>query len=158
MRPLLTIIFAFSFILATSAQSAFSKFYKANQEKTLFSINLSGSTGGSFFDKEDADDFKKLIKKSSDFKLLVFNNDDQSVSKAFNKFRKRAHLKTLVRVKDNANSAEIFFIEKDDFIREVIVRASNEDKQLVLLALQTKLTKDELSTIMASARNKVASK
>ncbi|TYP99618.1 uncharacterized protein DUF4252 [Tenacibaculum adriaticum] len=158
MKRLTSIFFAFFIVVTVNAQTAFKEFYKANENKTAFSINLSSSFGSSFFDDEDADEFQKLIKKSSDFKLLVFNNENNSVANDFKKFKRKNNLKTLVRVKDKESKAEIFFIEKDNFVREIIVQASSDDDKLVLFGLQTKLTKDELASIMSSAQEKVASK
>lgn len=151
MKRLTTILSLFIVICAT-AQIAFNKFYIANKDKTAFKMNLSGSIAGSFLDDKDQDDLEKLIKNSSDFKLMVFN--DNSVVSNFKKFKRKNDLKTLVRVKDKKGRAEVFFIEKENYIQEIIIQAGSKNDKLVLVGLKTKITKDELSSIMSDAKNK----
>ena len=158
MKTLATIFFAF-FITTVSAQKvAFENFYKVHKEKSTFSINLSASLAGSFLDDEDDSDLMNIIKKSSDFKVMIFDNEDNNISKDFNKFRKKNRLKTLARVKENGSKAELFFIEKNNFIREIIIRTNSNDDTLVLFGLKTKITKDELAAMISSSDIEFSSK
>ncbi len=151
MKQLATIFFAL-FITTISAQEAtFKKFYKVNKDKSTFSINLSASLAGSFLDDEDDGDLMNIIKKSSDFKLMVFDNEDNELSKDFRKFRRKNKFKTLARVKDNGSKAELFFIEKNDYIREIIIRANSDNDKLVLFGVKTKITMDELADMISSS-------
>lgn len=158
MKRFTIIFFAFFVVLTANSQTTFKQFYKAHKDKTAFKMNLSGSIGGAFFDDSDKDNFEKLVKNSSGFKLMVFNNEGNFVASKFKKFRRKNNLKTLVRVKDKKDRAEIFFIEKGNYIREIIVQASGGKDELVLVGLETKITKDELASIMNDAKDKVASK
>ena len=156
MKQIVTILFAF-FITAISAQEvAFQNFYKANQEKSTFSINLSASLAGSFLDDEDDEDLMNIIRKSTSFKLMVFNNEDNVIARDFKKFKRRNNLKTLVRVKDSGSNAELFFIEKDNYIREIIIRANSDNDNLVLFGLKTKITKDELAKMISNSDIKIS--
>jgi hypothetical protein len=156
MKLLVTIFFTL-FITVISAQTvAFENFYKVNKEKSTFSINLSASLAGSFLDDDDDGDLMNIIKKSSDFKLMIFDNEDEVVSNDFNKFKRRNKLKTLVRVKDSGSKAELFFIEKNNYIREIIIRANSDSENLVLFGLKTKITKDELVAMISSSDLKIS--
>jgi hypothetical protein len=156
MKLLVTIFFTL-FITVISAQTvAFENFYKFNKEKSTFSINLSASLAGSFLDDDDDGDLMNIIKKSSDFKLMIFDNEDEVVSNDFNKFKRRNKLKTLVRVKDSGSKAELFFIEKNNYIREIIIRANSDSENLVLFGLKTKITKDELAAMISSSDLKIS--
>ncbi|MFT6869908.1 MAG: hypothetical protein ACJAYY_000145 [Paraglaciecola sp.] len=156
MKLLVTIFFTL-FITVISAQTvAFENFYKVNKEKSTFSINLSASLAGSFLDDDDDGDLMNIIKKSSDFKLMIFDNEDEVVSNDFNKFKRRNKLKTLVRVKDSGSKAELFFIEKNNYIREIIIRANSDSENLVLFGLKTKITKDELAAMISSSDLKIS--
>lgn len=158
MKQLTTILFAL-FITAISAQdAAFEKFYSVNKAKSTFSINLSASLAGSFLDKENDGDLMNIIKKSSDFKLMIFDNEDTSVSNDFKKFKRKSKFKTLARVKENGSKAELFFIEKNNYIREIIIRTNSNDDKLVLFGLKTKITKDELAAMISSSDIKFSSK
>lgn len=151
MKQVVTIFFAF-FITTISAQVvAFEDFYTDHKEKSTFSINLSASLASSFLDDEGDGDLMNIIKKSSDFKLMIFDNEDAVVSKDFKKFKRKNNLKTLVRVKESNSNAELFFIEKNNYIREIIIRANSDNDKLILFGLKTKITKDELAKMIASS-------
>jgi hypothetical protein len=157
MKRLTTIIFAFLIVSISAQEEAFKKFYNVNKEKSTFSINLSTSMAGSFLDDDDEERFSTLIKKSSNFKLMIFDNEDDTVSNNFKKFRRKNKLKTLARVKDDGGKAEFFFIEKNEYITEIIIRANSDNEQLVLFCLKTKITKDELAAIMSSSDLNISS-
>ena len=158
MKRLTVIISAFFIITVSYQEEAFKKFYKVNKDKSAFSINLSTSLAGSFLDDEDEESLSTLIKKSSNFKLMVFDNEDDTVSKNFKKFTRKNRLKTLARVKDKGGKAEFFFIEINKFITEIIIRANSNNDKLVLFGLKTKITKDELASVFSSSDVKISSK
>ena len=158
MKRLTVIISAFFIITVSAQEEAFKKFYKVNKDKSAFSINLSTSLAGSFLDDEDEESLSTLIKKSSNFKLMVFDNEDDTVSKNFKKFTRKNRLKTLARVKDKGGKAEFFFIEINKFITEIIIRTNSNNDKLVLFGLKTKITKDELASVFSSSDVKISSK
>lgn len=158
MKRLITILFTFFIVSISAQEEVFKKFYKVNKDKSTFSINLSTSLAGSFLDDEDEEGLSILIKKSSNFKLMVFDNEDDTVSKNFKKFARKNKLKTLARLKDDGGKAEIFFIEKNKYIIEIIIRANSNNDKLVLFGLKTKITQDELAAIFSSSNMNISSK
>ena len=89
---------------------------------------------------------------------MVFDNEDDTVSKNFKKFARKNKLKTLARLKDDGGKAEIFFIEKNKYIIEIIIRANSNNDKLVLFGLKTKITQDELAAIFSSSNMNISSK
>ena len=158
MKHLATIFFALLITTVSAQEAAFKKFYQVNKEKSTFSINLSASLAGSFLDDENDGDLMNIIKKSSDFKLMIFDNEDNVISNDFKKFRRKNKLKTLARVKDNGSKAELYFIEKNDYIREIIIRTNSDNDKLVLFGVKTKITKDELAAMISSSDINISSK
>lgn len=158
MKQLAIIFFAFLITTISAQEAAFKKFYKVNKEKSTFSINLSASLAGSFLDDETDNDLMNIIKKSSDFKLMIFDNEDNNIAKDFKKFRKKNKLKTLARVKDNGSKAELYFIEKNDYIQEIIIRTNSDNDKLVLFGVKTKITNDELVAMISSSDINISSK
>lgn len=150
MKRLATIFFALFIVNVSAQEVAFNKFYKNNKDKSTFSINLSASLAGSFLDNEEDGDIMNVIKKSSDFKLMIFNNEDRTLSKDFKKFKRKNNLKTLVRLRENNSKVEMYFIEKNNYIREIIIKTNSNDDKLVLFGLKTKITKEELAAMMSS--------
>jgi hypothetical protein len=152
-----TIILFILFIGSVAAQEVvFQKFYTVNKVKSTFSINLSASLAGSFLDDNEDSDLMNIIKKSSDFQVMIFDNEDHVISKDFRKFIRKNQLKTFARIIKNGSKAELFFIEKNNYIREIIIRANSTDDKLVLFGLKTKITKDELAAIISSSDSKVS--
>lgn len=157
MKTLTTFFFALFITTISAQETAFNKFYSINKEKSTFSINLSASMAGSFLDEDSDDDLLNIIKKSSDFKLMIFNNEDDVVSKDFKKFSRKNKLKTLARVKSDDSNADLFFIEKNNFIREIIIRTNSDSDKMVLFGVKTKITHNELAAMISSSDINVSS-
>ncbi len=158
MKRILTTFFCLLVISISAQEAKFKQFYKNHKDKSAFSVNLSSSFAGSFLDDEDNKELKNLLEQSDDFKVMIFNNEDNTVSKDFKRFSRKNKLKTLVRAKDKAGKAEVLFLEKGNYVREIVVRASADSDKLVLLGIKTKITKDELASLLASTKDKIASK
>ncbi len=158
MKRILTAFFCFFLLSLTAQEAKFKEFYKSHKDESTFSVNLSSSFAGSFLNDEDNSELKNILDKSSDLKVMVFSNKDNTVSKDFKRFSKKNRLKTLIRAKDKKGKAEILFLEKGDYVREIIVRASADSDKFVLLGIKTKMTKDELAALLASSQDKLASK
>ena len=157
MKHLAIILFAF-FITTTSAQeAAFKKFYKVNEDKSTFSINLSTSMASTFLDNENDGDLMNIVRKSSNLKLMIFDNTGDVISKDFKKFQRKNKLKTLARIKENGSNAELFFIEKNNYIREIIIRTNSDSDKMVLFGVKTKITQDELAAMISSSDLKISS-
>lgn len=139
---------------STAQEVTFKNFYKTHKEQSAFSINLNASFAGSFLSDDDHDDLQKLLKKSSDFKLMVFNNEDATVSKDFKKYIKKNRLKTMARVKGDDGKASFYILEKNNIIKEIILQANSQGDQLVLLGIKTNLTTDELAEMMSKSNIK----
>ena len=151
-----TLILAFLLTLgATAQETTFKKFYTSHKDKSAFSLNLSASFAGAFLSDDDNDEIKKILKKSGDFKLMVFENEDSEVSKDFKRYVRKHKLTTLMRIKESDGNAEFFILEKNDRIKEVILRASDDNEKLVLFGLKTDMTKEELAEMFSDSNIKI---
>ena len=112
MKYLATIFFAFFITTISAQEAAFQNFYKVNEDKSTFSINLSASLASSFLDNEDDNDLMNIIRKSSNFKLMIFNNKDNNISKYFRKFSRKNNLKTLAELKKTEVKQNCFLLKK----------------------------------------------
>ena len=151
-----TLILAFLLTLgATAQETTFKKFYNSHKDKSAFSLNLSASFAGAFLSDDDNDEIKKILKKSGDFKLMVFENEDSAVSKDFKRYVRKYKLTTLMRVKESDGNAEFFILEKNDRVKEIILRASDDNEKLVLFGLKTDMTKEELAEMFSDSNIKI---
>ena len=151
MKRFTTILCALFMISAVAQETTFKNFYKKHQDQSAFSINLSASIAGSFLSDDDNDDLQKLLKKSGDFKLMVFNNEDASVAKDFKKYLRKYNLKTMARVKSDDSRAAFYILEENDMVKEIVLQANSDSDQLVLFGIKTNLTKDELAEMMSNS-------
>lgn len=152
MKRLTTILCAFFMVNAVAQETTFKNFYKKHKEQSAFSLNLSASFAGSFLSDDDNEDLQKLLKKSGDFKLMVFNNEDASVSKDFKKYLRKHNLKTMARVKSDDSRAAFYILEENDIVKEIILQAKSDGDNFVLFGLKTNLTTDELAEMMSNSK------
>ena len=137
------------FSTANAQESNFKEFFKSHKKDAQISFNIPLFLVNSFIDDEDID--KDIIKKATNFKMLVYNNEDNTVISDFKKFSKSNKLKTLLRAKDGKDKADIYFLEEGDFIKEIILVAGSKDEEVVFMGLKTKkLTKEELASMVAN--------
>ena len=73
---------------------------------------------------------KNYLKKSGDFKLMVFNNEDASVSKDFKKYLRKNNLKTMARVKSDKSRASFYILEENDMIKEIVLQANSDEESI----------------------------
>ncbi|TCI85048.1 DUF4252 domain-containing protein [Tenacibaculum sp. M341] len=157
MKRITTIIVLFLTVSITAQKNTFKQFYKSHKADAEVSLNLPGFLVRMFMDDDDIDE-EELLEKASNFKVMVFEKPDTKVASDFRKYIKRNNFKTLVRAKDGKDRAEIYFLERNDHIREIVLRVGSKEDELVLLGLKTKLTKDELAAIVSSANVEIAAK
>ncbi|MDP2540212.1 DUF4252 domain-containing protein [Tenacibaculum discolor] len=154
MKRIATIFFCF-FVLSSFAQKEnFKTFYQSNKDRAEVSLNIPSFFANMFISDEDTDEFGVFLKKSKNYKIMVFNNNMASVQKDFKKFARRNNLKTLVRVKDGKERVTVYFRKTKDRIKEIIVNVHDKSDEMVLLGIKTNLTMDELSAMVeASTKN-----
>lgn len=153
MKQIATIFFCF-FVLSSFAQKQnFKEFYQSNKGKAEISLSIPSFFANMFISDEDTDEFGVFLKKSKNYKIMVFNNNTVSVQRDFKKFAQRNNLKTLVKVKDGKERVTVYFRETKDRIKEIIVNVHDKSDEMVLLGIKTNLTMDELSAMVEASTN-----
>ena len=144
------LLFLLTTVLTINAQeSNFKEFYKSNKKNAVFSFNVPMFLVRSFVDDQDIN--RDIMKKATNFKMLVYENNGNVVMNDFNNFSKKNKLKTLLRAKDGKDKVEIYFSEDEGFIKEIILIAGSKEEEVVFMGLKTKkLTKDELASLVAN--------
>ena len=146
-RLITTILICIAFAI-NAQNTAYSDFYKANKDESQFSMSVPVSLGGFLSDEEETEEFEELMKKAEHCKIVIFNNENNTTERNFKKFSRKKGLKTLMKVRDGKDKAGIFFIEKDDLVREIIIRANSDEEKMVMIGLKITLTKDELASVV----------
>jgi len=132
------------------SKSDFQSFYKDHKADAEFSIGVSGTLGRMFIPKEEKELLGPLLKNASHFRLMVFAENDARANKSFSRFVKGHDYDQLVRISDKKDRVDVYFQEdKDEIIRELIVRIKTAD-EFVILACKTKLTSEDIETLGTS--------
>ena len=147
------------FVLSTTAQEkTFKQFYKSHKKEADLSFNVPGFIANFIIDSQDDEELEALLDKSSNYKVLIYDDNSDRVLKDFKKFVKNNQFKTIVRIKDGRDKVNIHFREEKNRIREIVVNIQSENKDAILLGLKTNLTRDELAAIISSSDIKISSK
>ena len=150
MKRIVTLALVIFTAVAINAQStSFKQFYKTHKKEAEVSLNVPGFIARMFIDSDDLGEEEILIKKARNFKVLTFSEQVDEVSKDFTTFIEESKLKSLVRTKDGGDKAEIYFLEKKDKIKEIVIMTADKGDELVLLGLKTNLTKDEFRSMIS---------
>ena len=142
------LLFALAILIVTPsiAQSSFNTFYKDNNQYSDLSIGLNNSLISGFL--SDDDEVKELVKKSEHTKIMIFSDERERTNSNFNKFIKRSKFDELIKIKDEEANINLFILEEEDLIKEIVVQIATGD-ELVLLGLKTNLTHAELAKIFS---------
>ncbi|CAL2090226.1 DUF4252 domain-containing protein [Tenacibaculum sp. 190524A05c] len=157
MKKLFTTLLVLVAFTINAQKTAYNDFYKDHKEDSQFSMSVPVSLTN-FLSDEDTEEIDVLLKKAEHCKVTIFNNEGNSVEKSFRKFARRNGLTTLVKVKDGKDRAAIYFKEKGDLIKEIIVKANSDEENLVMVGLKVSLTQDEFADIVSSLKDKKASR
>jgi hypothetical protein len=119
------------------------------------SLNIPSFVGDFFIDNQENDELEMLLDKSSNYKILIYDDNSDQALKEFKNFVKQQNLKTIVKIKEGKDRINIHFREVKNRIKEIVVNInstdSNNNKEVVLIGLKTNLTMDELSELMSSS-------
>ncbi|PCH72902.1 MAG: hypothetical protein COB98_11400 [Flavobacteriaceae bacterium] len=147
MKKHLAILAVLLVMLSCKSTTDFQTFYDNHKSEAAFSIGVSGAIARMFIPSEEKKLLGPLLKKSGKFRVLVFNENNRSVNKSFTRFVKGNDYEQLIRLSDKKDRVDIYFQEdKDEIIRELIIRIKTAD-EFVILACKTKLTSDDLETL-----------
>jgi hypothetical protein len=137
---LLIIVFASS----CASNTSFNTFYKNHEQDSDFSFGLSSSLVANFIPDED---LKPLLKKAKHVRILVFSEDAQGKTDAFQKFISRSKFEKAIKVKEDSDQLAFFTLEKKSTIKEIVLEISSGD-ELVLIGLKTNLSEADLDKLL----------
>lgn len=150
MKKHLTILVALLVMVSCKSTTDFQTYYDDHKAEATFTIGVSGSIARMFIPKEEKELLGPLLKKSGKFRLMVFDKNNRSASKSFTRFVRGHDYEQLIRISDKKDRVDVYFQEdKEDIIRELIIRIKTED-EFVILACKTKLTSEDLETLGAN--------
>ncbi len=138
------------FLTSCASNSSFHSFYKKNKKESTFYISSPAFITNLFIPKDDVEEYEDLLKKVSHYKVMIFSDGSTSIDKKFERFIKVKDYTTLIRVKQNGDQVQFYFLKNGDVIKEMILKVkSNND--YVLLGLKTKISENDFNSIIENA-------
>ena len=122
MKQLFTAVLLFLTVSITAQKTAYNDFYKDHKEESQFSMSVPVSLSNLISDEADTEEIDLLLKKAEHCKITVYNNEGNAIEKSFRKFARKNGLTTLVKVKDGKDKAAIYFKEKGDLIKRLLLK------------------------------------
>jgi hypothetical protein len=105
--------------------------------------------------REDGEDEEliRLVKKVSKIKVLTVENGDRKMLRDFANYLNNNNYEEWAMIKHNGDNVNIRVKQKGDAIRNMMITV-NSDKELVFVDIRGNFTADDISRMIASAKDK----
>ncbi|MFY7814127.1 MAG: DUF4252 domain-containing protein [Chryseobacterium taeanense] len=105
--------------------------------------------------REDGGDEEliKLVKKVSKIKVLTVENGDRDMLKDFANYLNNNNYEEWATIKHDGDNVNIRVKQKGDAIKNMLITV-NSDKELVFVDIRGSFTTDDISRMIASAKDK----
>ncbi len=103
-------------------------------------------------DGED-EDLIRLVKKVSKIKVLTVENGDRNMLRDFANYLNNNNYEEWAMIKHNGDNVNIRVKQKGDAIKNMMITV-NSDKELVFVDIKGNFTPDDISRLIASAKDK----
>ncbi len=103
-------------------------------------------------DGED-EDLIRLVKKVSKIKVLTVENGDRNMLRDFANYLNTNNYEEWAMIKHNGDNVNIRVKQKGDAIKNMMITV-NSDKELVFVDIKGDFTADDISRLIASAKDK----
>ena len=78
---------------------------------------------------------------------MSFSKENEKLERNFRKFIRNGNYASVLKVNEDGEKVDIYFLNEGDSIKEIILRVKSND-EYVLLGLKTNLLKKELNTFL----------
>lgn len=105
--------------------------------------------------REDGEDEEliRLVKKVSKIKVLTVENGDHNMLKDFASYLNNNNYEEWATIKHDGDNVNIRVKQKGDAIKNMLITV-NSDKELVFVDIRGSFTADDISRMIASAKDK----
>ncbi len=105
--------------------------------------------------REDGEDEEliRLVKKVSKIKVLTVENGDRTMLRDFVNYLNSNNYEEWAMIKHNGDNVNIRVKQKGDAIKNMMITV-NSDKELVFVDIRGNFTADDISRMIASAKDK----
>ena len=151
------IVFGLALLLTSCAsKSSFSSFYADNKNECEFSISSPAILANLFIPKDDVREYEDLFKKVKHYKVMIFSDASKSLDKRFNRFIKQKNYASILRVKQNGEQVQLYFLQNKNSIKEIVLKGKS-DNDYVLLGLKTNISEEDFNKIIEDSNISISS-
>lgn len=155
MKNFIAIAIVTVFLTSCATKSSFHSFYQENKMESDFSISSPAFIANIFIPKEDIKEYEDLFSKVRHYKIMIFSESTTTLDKKFNRFIKSKNYTSVLRINQNGDKIQFYFLKKGDIIKEMILKVKS-DNDFVLLGLKTNISEYDFNTIVENSDVKVA--
>lgn len=144
MKKLVFIIIA-ALLLSScrTSRSQFYTFYKNHKEEAAVSLKVPSFMARLMVNREDdLKPFKDVLRKTKNYRLIVFPETSNTIQKDFSRFIKRNQYETILRVKENQEAVTFYTKKLDNNSSEIILHVNGDSN--VMIGFETKASIDSI--------------
>ncbi len=155
MKNIIAILIISLFLISCATKSSFNSFYEENKKDSDFSISSPAFIANLFIPKEDIKEYEDLFKKVKHYKVMIFSDNSTSLDNKFDRFVTSNDYASILRISQNGEKIEFYFLKKGDVIKEMILKVKS-DSDFVLLGLRTNISENDFNAILENSEIEVA--
>ena len=91
-----------------------------------------------------------MFKNVKHYKVMIFENENTSLDKQFDRFIKRKKYASIFKVKSNGDQVQLYFLENKNTIKEIVLKIKS-DEDFVVLGLKTNISEDDFNKLMENS-------
>ena len=134
-------------LTSCASKSSFNSFYADNKNECEFSLSSPAFLANLFIPKDDVREYEDLFKKVKHYKVMIFSDASKSLDKKFNRFIKQKRYASILRVKQNGEQVQLYFLQSKNSIKEIVLKVKS-DNDYVLLGLKTNISEEDFNKII----------
>ncbi len=156
MKNFIAILIISLLLTSCATKSSFNSFYEENKKESDFSISSPAFIANLFIPKEDIKEYEDLFKKVKHYKVMIFSDTSTTLDNKFNRFVTSNDYASILRISQNGEKIEFYFLKKGDIIKEMIIKVKS-DNDFVLLGLRSNISENDFNAILENSEIEVAS-
>lgn len=150
MKNIFLILVTVVLLTSCASKTSFNSFYAEHKDECDLSISTPAFFANLFIPKDDVKEYKNLFKNVKHYKVMIFENENTSLDKQFDRFIKRKKYASIFKVKSNGDQVQLYFLENKNTIKEIVLKIKS-DEDFVVLGLKTNISEDQFNKLMENS-------
>ena len=110
MKKCILLLLIIGTLSSCATRSDFHSFYKENKRDATFTISTPSFLANIFIPKEDTKDYEDLFRGVKHYKVMIYENNVESLDKKFDRFIARKKYSTIFKINENGEKVQIYYM------------------------------------------------